>query len=84
MKVRRMKQTAKIARITPAVTLATLKESSLAHQMLSDLMRKNKRELDLRRRIKENTGVRPPTLTLSILPCRPAGRPAVQANTEVH
>lgn len=59
MKVQHMKQIAKMARITPAVTLATLKASSLAHQMLSDLMRKNKRELDLRRRIKENTGVRP-------------------------
>lgn len=63
MKVRRMKQIAKMARITTAVTLATLKEYSLPHQMLSDLMRENKREKDLRRRIKENTGVRPPTLT---------------------
>lgn len=58
MKVLHMKQIAKMARITPAVTLATLKQSSLARQMLSDLMRKNKRELDLRRRIKENAGVR--------------------------
>lgn len=47
MKVWHMKQIAKMARITPAVTLATLKEPSLVHQMLSDLMRKNKRELDL-------------------------------------
>lgn len=52
-----MKQIAKMARITAAVTLATLKELSLAHQMLIDLMRKKKRELDSRRRIKENTGV---------------------------
>lgn len=59
MKVQHMKQIAKTARITPAVTLATLKQSSPAHQMLSDLMRKNKSELDLQRRIKENTGVRP-------------------------
>lgn len=51
MKALRMKQIAKMARITPAVTLATLKESSLVHQMLSDLMRKNKRELDSLRRI---------------------------------
>lgn len=34
MNVRCMKQKAKMARITPAVMLATLKESSLAHQML--------------------------------------------------
>ena len=53
-----MKQIAKKARITPAVMLATLKESSPTCQMLSDLMRENKSELDLRKRIKENTGVR--------------------------
>lgn len=66
MNVQHMKQIAKMARITPAVTLATLKESSPAHQMLSDLMRENKKELlfffFLQKRIKENTGVRPPTL----------------------
>lgn len=45
MNVQHMKQIAKMARITPAVTLATLKESSPAHQMLSDLMRENKKEL---------------------------------------
>lgn len=39
-------KTATIARITPPVMLATLKQSFLAHQMLSDLMRKNKREQD--------------------------------------
>lgn len=43
--------------------LATLKRSSLARQMLSDLMRENKTELDLWRSTKENTGVRPRTLT---------------------
>lgn len=64
MKVLHMKQIAKMARITPAVTLATLKQSSLARQMLSDLMRKNKRELDLRRGIKEKAGVRPPNAGL--------------------
>lgn len=47
MKVWRMKQIAKMARITPEVTLATLKEPSLVHQMLSDLMRKKRRELGL-------------------------------------
>lgn len=44
MNVQHMKQIAKMARITAAVTLATLKESSPAHQMLSDLMRENKKE----------------------------------------
>lgn len=69
MNVQHMKQIAKMARITAAVTLATLKESSPAHQMLSDLMRENKKELlfwafffFLQKRIKENTGVRLPTL----------------------
>lgn len=45
MNVQHMKQIAKMARITPAVTLATLKEFSPARQMLSDLMRENKKEL---------------------------------------
>lgn len=43
--------------------LATLKECSPTRQMLSDLMRENKSELDLRKRIKENTGVRLEKLT---------------------
>lgn len=46
MKAVRVKQIAPMARITAALTLATLKESSLPLQMLLDLMRKNKRELD--------------------------------------
>ena len=54
-----MKQIAKMARITAALTLATLKASSPACQMLSDLMRENKGELELQKRIKENTGVGP-------------------------
>lgn len=80
MKVLHMKQIAKMARITPAVTLATLKQSSLARQMLSDLMRKNKRELDLRRRIKENAGVR--ASNAESVPRRSSSRrrPGVRAN----